>query len=59
MYPGVTHELSTFPLRLRYMRLYPITFSSLLETFVPAVNLTANKAINLVDFALDKCDFLS
>ena len=59
MYAGVTHELNTFPLRLRDMRLSPITPSTFLQAFVLAVILTVTKAINLVDFALGKCRFLS
>ena len=59
LYAGVTQELSSFPLRLRYIRLSPVTPSSLLETYVPAAILIVTKAINLVDFALDKGDFLS
>ena len=52
MYAGVTHELRTFPLRLRDMRLSPITPSTFLQAFAPAVILITTKTINLVDFAL-------
>ena len=57
MYASVIHELSTFPLRLRDMRLSSITPSTFVQAFVPAEILT--KAINLMDFALGKCHFLS
>ena len=59
MYAGVTHELSTFPLRIRDMRLSSITPSTFLQAFAPAVILDVAKAINIVDFALGKCHFLS
>ena len=51
MYTGVAHELSTFPLRLRDMRLSPITHHpfEFPPTFAPAVILIVIKAINLVD----------
>ena len=52
MYAGVTHELSIFPLRLCDMRLSPVTLSTFLEAFVPAVILIVTKTFNLVDFAL-------
>ena len=52
MYAGVTHELSTFPLRLRDMRLSPITPSTFLQAF-------AHGEIQLIDFALKKYHFLS
>ena len=51
MYAGVTHELSTFLLRLRYMRL-PSPFQHSTR-FVPAVMLIVTKAIPLVDVALE------
>ena len=54
-----THEPSTFPLRLRDKRLSPITPSTFLQAFAPAVTLIVAKAINLVDFALGKCHLLS
>ena len=54
MNAGVTHELSTFPLCLRDMRLSPIAPSTFLQGFVPVVILIVTKAINLVDFALGK-----
>ena len=50
-YADVTHELSTFPLGLRDMRPYPITSSTFLQTFAPAVILIVTKANDLVDFA--------
>ena len=59
VYAGVTHELSTFHLRLRDMRLSPITQSPFLKVFGLAVILIVTKAINLVDFALGKCQLLS
>ena len=58
-YAGVTHELGTFPLRLRDMRLSPITPSIFLPALAPAVVLLVTKAIHLVDFALGKCHILS
>ena len=51
MCAGVTHELSTFPLRLRDINLYPITPSTFLQAFAPAEILIVTKAINLVDYA--------
>ena len=57
MYAGVTHELSIFHLRLHDMRLSPITPSTFLQAFAPAVILIVNKVINLVDVALGKCHF--
>ena len=41
------------------MRLSLITPSTSLQVFAPAVILIVTKAINLVDFALGKCHFLS
>ena len=40
IYAGVTHGLSTFPLRVRDVRLSPITPSTFLQAFAPAVFLT-------------------
>ena len=56
MQAGVTHKLRTFPLRLRDMRLSPIASSSVLQSFAPAVILIVTKSINLVQFALGKCN---
>ena len=49
MYAGVTHELGTFPLRLREMHLSPVTATTFLLAFVLAVILIVTKTINLVD----------
>ena len=61
MYAGVglIHELSTFLLSLRDMRQSSITISTALQTFAQAVFLIVTKAINLVDFTMGKCHFLS
>ena len=59
MHDRVTYELSTFHLRLRDTRLSPVTPTIFLQTFAPAVILSATKVINLVDFAQGKCHFLS
>ena len=58
IYAGVAHELSTFLLCLRDMRLSPITLSTFLQAFAPALIIVI-KAIYLVGFALGKCHFLS
>ena len=55
----VTHELIIFPLCFREMRLFPIVPSTFLQAFAPVVILILTKAINLVDFALGTCHFLS
>ena len=59
MYADVTHQLSMLPLRLRDMRLSPITLSTFPQALTLAVTLIITKAINLVDFVLGKCHFLS
>ena len=52
VYPAVKHELSTFPLSLRDMCLCPITPSTFLQAFAPAVILIKTKPNYLVDFVL-------
>ena len=53
MVAGVTHELITFSLSLRDMRLSPITLSTFLRAFTPAVILVLYTIANyLVDFPL-------
>ena len=47
MHAGETHEQSTFNLRLR---LSPITLSTFLQAFAPAVMLVVTKLNDLVDF---------
>ena len=52
------HELITVSLHLRDMRLAPITSSTFLHAFAPAVTLIITKANYLSDFALDNRNFL-
>ena len=50
MYAGVTHELSTFPLRLRDLRISSITPSTFLQAFALVVIIIVTKAIDVVNF---------
>ena len=54
MFAGVTHELSTFPLRVRDMRLSLITLSTFLQAFAPAVNLHCNQSRTSIGFCTSK-----
>ena len=47
MYAWVTDDLSTVPLLLHDIRLSPITPSTFLQAFVPAVILIVTKTIKL------------
>ena len=52
IYADVTHELSTFPLRFRDLRLSPITPSTFLQAFVLVVIIIVTKATDI--FFIDK-----
>ena len=51
MYDGVAYDLTTFPLRLRDMRLSLITPSTFLQAFAPAEILVVTKAIGRASLA--------